>query len=162
MIYLPIDKIKPYENNPRKNDRAVNSVAESLKQFGPQAPIILDKNHVIICGHTRYKAAVQIGLTEFPCVVASNLSEEQVRAYRLADNKTGEQADWDFDLLDDELAQILDINMSSFGFVDTSNIDWNDVPELSEKTYDEPKKTLLRCPHCQHIDSAAHFMKVQE
>lgn len=162
MIYLPLDKIIPYENNPRKNDRAVDSVAESLKEFGPQSPIILDKNHVIICGHTRYKAAKKIGLAEFPCVIASGLSEEQAIAYRLADNKTGEQADWDFDLLDDELARILDIDMSAFGFVDTSGIDWDDVPELTEKTYEEPPKTLLRCPHCQHVDSATHFIKVKE
>ena len=116
MVYLPIAAIKPYENNPRKNDPAVDKVVESLRAFGPQAPIIVDKDYVIIAGHTRWKAAKKLGMDEFPCVVAEQLDEEQVRAYRLADNKTGEFADWDEAKLDEELAEILNIDMELFGF----------------------------------------------
>lgn len=116
MVYLPLKDIKPYENNPRKNDQAVDKVASSLEAFGAQSPIIVDKNHVIIAGHTRYKAAKKLGWDEFPCVVAEALSDEQARAYRMADNKTGEFADWDDDKLDEELAKILDIDMGAFGF----------------------------------------------
>lgn len=116
MIYLPIKDIKPYENNPRKNDKAVDYVVASLEAFGPQAPIIVDRDYVIIAGHTRWKAAKKLGYTDFPCVIAESLTDEQVRAYRLADNKTGEFADWDEAKLDEELAKILDIDMESFGF----------------------------------------------
>lgn len=92
---VSIDSIKPYENNPRDNDGAVGGVAESIKQFGWQQPIVVDKDSVIIVGHTRYKAAKQLHMKEVPIVVAKNLSDEQVKAYRLADNKTGEKAIWD-------------------------------------------------------------------
>lgn len=90
-----IDTIKPYENNPRDNDDAVGGVAESIKSFGWQQPIVVDKNNVIIVGHTRYKAAQKLNLKEVPIVVADKLSDDQVKAYRLADNKTGENAIWD-------------------------------------------------------------------
>lgn len=116
MVYLPLKDIKPYENNPRKNDDAVKGVAASLKEFGAQAPIIVDTNHVIIVGHTRWKAAKKLGWDEFPCIIADSLTEEQAAAYRLADNKTGEAAEWDEDKLDQELARILNIDMEQFGF----------------------------------------------
>lgn len=113
---VSIDSIKPYKNNPRDNEAGVDAVANSIKEFGWQQPIVVDKDNVIIVGHTRYKAAKKLGMDKVPVVVASNLSDEQVRAYRLADNKTGELTDWDVDLLDDELDDILDIDMSDFGF----------------------------------------------
>lgn len=129
MIYLSLSEIKPYKNNPRKNDKAVEKVAASLRQFGPQAPIIVDENHVIIAGNTRYKAAKKIGLKEFPCVIAYNLNEEQVNAYRLADNKTGEFAEWDEEKLDEELAKILNIDMEQFGF------EFDDEEEVKDDKY---------------------------
>lgn len=104
MVYLPLDEIKPYEKNPRKNKDAVKYVAESLKEFGAQSPIIVDKDMVIIAGHTRLLAAKQIGMKEFPVIIADGLSKEQVKAYRLADNKTAEKSDWDDDLLSQEIA----------------------------------------------------------
>lgn len=110
-----ISDIKPYKRNPRKNENAVDKVAESIKQFGWQQPIVVDKDGVIIVGHTRYKAAKKLGFTEVPVLWATDLTEEQVRAYRLADNKTNELAEWDIALLDEELADI-DIDMSAFGF----------------------------------------------
>lgn len=112
----PLDQIQPYENNPRKNEAAVEKVMESLKEFGWQQPIVTDKDGVIIAGHTRLLAARRLGLKTAPVVVAEELTEEQVKAYRLADNKTNEFADWDIDLMDAELLSIGDIDMALFGF----------------------------------------------
>lgn len=95
---MKIDEVKPYPNNPRNNDDGVEAVANSIKEFDWQQPIVVDKDNVIIVGHTRYKAAKKLGMDKVPVVVASNLSDEQVRAYRLADNKTGELTDWDMSL----------------------------------------------------------------
>lgn len=113
---VSINKIKPYEKNPRKNDDAVDAVASSIKEFGWQQPIVVDSGGTIIVGHTRYKAAKKLKLEEVPIVVADKLTKEQVNAYRLADNKSGELACWDDNLLDQELNNILDIDMSQFGF----------------------------------------------
>lgn len=113
---VSIDSIKPYKNNPRDNEAGVDAVANSIKQFKWQQPIVVDKDNVIIVGHTRYLAAKKLGLKEVPVKVATGLTPEQVKAYRLADNKTGELTDWNLDLLDDELDSIIDINMSDFGF----------------------------------------------
>ena len=116
IIDKKITEIKPYEKNPRKNDNAVDAVASSISQFGFKNPIVIDGNNVIICGHTRYKAAQKLGLDVVPCVVADDLTEEQIKAYRLADNKVSELAEWDIDLLGEELDGIFDIDMSDFGF----------------------------------------------
>ena len=113
---VKVDDLKPYENNPRFNDDAVEYVAKSIKEFGFKVPIVLDKNNVIVAGHTRYKASMELGLKEVPCIVADDLNEEQIKAFRLADNKVSEQASWNYDLLDLELDDILDINMDEFGF----------------------------------------------
>lgn len=95
IINVSIDKIKPYENNPRDNDNAVDGVAKSIKAYGWQQPIVVDKDNVIIVGHTRYRAAKKLGMKTVPVLVADKLNEQQVKAYRLADNKTGENAIWD-------------------------------------------------------------------
>ena len=110
-----IDSIREYENNPRHNEKAVEAVAESIKQFGFRVPIVIDADGVIVCGHTRLKAARRLGLSAVPCVVADDLTPEQIKAYRLADNKTAELAEWDFAKLEQELAEI-DADMSLFGF----------------------------------------------
>lgn len=117
VVNLPIDDLIPYEKNPRKNDKAVKFVAESIKQFGFKVPIVIDKSNVVICGHTRLKAAKKLGLDEVPCIIADDLTEEQIKAFRLADNKVSEQAEWDFDLLDAEINDILTLDMGDFGFV---------------------------------------------
>ena len=125
-----LDDITPYENNPRNNDQAVDAVAESLKEFGWQQPIVIDADGIIIAGHTRYKAARKLGYETAPVVVADMLTPEQVKAYRLADNKTNEAAEWDFALLDSELAEIMDIDMSAFGFeIDDQGPTADDVQE---------------------------------
>lgn len=127
---IKLSEIKPYEKNPRKNDDAVKYVAESIKEFGFKVPLVIDKNGVIVAGHTRYKAAKQLKMKTVPCLVADDLTDEQVRAFRLADNKVAEQAEWDFNLLDDELAQILDIDMDAFGFL-------NDIDEKTEEATED-------------------------
>ena len=99
----PISEIKPYEHNPRRNDDAVDAVAASIREFGFRQPIVVDENMVIIVGHTRWKAAVKLGLAAVPVHVATGLSPEQAKAYRLADNRSNEFADWDFEKLLPEL-----------------------------------------------------------
>lgn len=112
-----IKDIKPYENNPRKIPaEAVEKVANSIREFGMQQPIVVDKDMVIIVGHTRFKACQSLRMGTVPCVIAENLTEEQTRAYRLADNKTNEFTSWDNDLMDFELGIIADIDMEQFGF----------------------------------------------
>lgn len=115
IIEKNISEIKEYENNPRKNEKAVAAVAASIKEFGFKVPIIIDKDGVIVAGHTRLKAAKRLGMNEVPCIVADDLTDEQIRAFRLADNKTAELAEWDMDLLPLELADI-SLPMDVFGF----------------------------------------------
>ena len=114
--YVDINSIKPYKKNPRKNEEAIPYVMESIKQFGFKNPVILDKDNVIVAGHTRIESAKRLGITEIPCIYADDLTDEQIKAFRLADNKVAEIAEWDIDLLDTELDDILNIDMSDFGF----------------------------------------------
>lgn len=114
---VKIDDIVPYENNPRHNADAIEPVKESIRQFGFKVPMILDKENVIVAGHTRYEAAKALGMTEVPVIYADDLSEEQVRKFRLVDNKTAEFAEWDFAKLEEELAE-LDFGDFDFGFSD--------------------------------------------
>ena len=113
--YISTDKLIPYINNPRVNDNAVDKVAASIKEFGFKNPIIIDKENVIVAGHTREKAARKLGLKEVPTIRAEDLSDTQIKAFRLADNKTSEFSEWDVELLDIELDNI-NINMGDFGF----------------------------------------------
>ena len=115
IINKQVKELKPYENNPRINDKAVDAVAASIKEFGFKQPCVIDTDNVLICGHTRLKAAQKLGLSEIPCILADDLTDDQIKAFRLADNKTAELAEWDFDMLDLELADI-DLDMSGFGF----------------------------------------------
>lgn len=145
VISKSIDEITPYINNPRNNDQAVDAVANSIKEFGWQQPIVVDKNMVIIVGHTRYKAAKKLKLDKVPVVVAANLTDEQAKAYRLADNKVGELADWNDDLLSDELAGIDDIDMSDFGFDeldDHAELEDAKDDDFDEEPPEEPKSKM--------------------
>lgn len=129
MVMRAVEEIIPYTNNPRINDGAVEHVANSIREFGFKNPIIVDGSGVIIAGHTRLKAAKQLGLDEVPVIVADDLNEEQVKAYRLADNKTGEIATWNDDLLQLEMSELIgDFDMSEFGF-DMDDFDLFDTPE---------------------------------
>lgn len=118
IIEKKLDEIMPYEKNPRNNDGAVESVMASIREFGFKVPIVIDKEGTIVAGHTRYKASRRLHLETVPCIIADDLTEEQIKAFRLADNKVGELADWDDDLLGAELDGIFDIDMSMFGFSD--------------------------------------------
>lgn len=132
IISKKISDIRPYEKNPRRNDDAVKYVAKSIEEFGFKVPIVIDKNGVIVCGHTRYKAAKMLNFDSVPCIMADDLTDEQIKSFRLADNKVAEKAEWDFDLLNEELSDIFDFDMVEFGFedvgLDTSDnvIDWGD------------------------------------
>lgn len=162
IVYKKIKDLVPYEKNPRYNDEAVDYVANSIKEFGFKVPIVIDKNNVIIAGHTRYKASEKLGLKEVPTIVADDLTEEQVKAYRLADNKVSEKATWDYDLLDEELSNILDINMNDFGFLDT-DIDWDSVGDFDKGTeYEETEYERLVCPKCGAVDYKEHFRKATQ
>lgn len=118
IVEKKLAELTPYENNPRNNEAASEYVANSIRQFGFKVPIVIDKNNVIVCGHTRYLAAHKLNMKTVPCIVADDLTDEQIKAYRLADNKVAEKATWDFNLLDEELGELfaVDINMEDFGF----------------------------------------------
>lgn len=117
VIQMNLAEIKPYDNNPRINDDAIDAVAKSIQEFGFKNPIIIDKDNVIVCGHTRRLAAMKLGLKEVPCIKADDLTEDQIRAFRVADNKTSELSTWDLDKLKIELGEI-ELDMSDFGFED--------------------------------------------
>lgn len=135
IIYLKLGDIHPYEKNPRNNDQAVDAVAASIKEFGFKVPIIIDKDNVIVAGHTRYKAATKLGFDEVPCIKADDLSEEQIKAFRLADNKVAELAEWDFKLLGEEL-EGLTMDMEQFGFEmeeEETEVVEDEVPDIPEE-----------------------------
>ena len=142
IVEKKITELKEYENNPRNNDDAVEAVAESIQQFGFKVPIVIDGNGVIIAGHTRRKAAVRLGLDTVPCIIADDLTPEQIQAFRLADNKTAELAEWDFEALEKELAELaeleLDFDMSDFGFDELKE----EEPEVVEDNFDEESETI--------------------
>lgn len=115
IVYKTIDELKPYKRNPRNNDGAVDAVAASIKEFGFKVPIVIDTDGEIIAGHTRLKAAQKLGLAEVPCIIADDLTPDQIKAFQLADNKTAELAEWDFEFLQLELDEIK-LDMSDFGF----------------------------------------------
>ena len=149
IINKKIEELKPYEKNPRINDEAVQYVAKSIKEFGFKVPINIDKNGVIVAGHTRYKASIELGLKEVPCIVADDLNDEQIKAYRLADNKVSENSRWDYELLDEELNNIFDIDMSDFGFVNADDIDIDNFFENKPETSEEKEEELITCPYCK-------------
>lgn len=134
IIEININEIKRYKNNPRFNEQAVDAVANSIKEFGWKVPIVVDNNYIIVAGDTRYQAAQKLGLKEVPCIIADDLNEEQIKAFRLADNKVGEIAEWDFTKLEEELMSIQDIDMSEFEF------DMSMFEEEIEEKKEEPKK----------------------
>lgn len=116
ITYLSVDKLKPYPQNAKKHpDDQIEYIANSIREFGFKQPIVIDKNNEVIIGHGRLLASKKLGLKEVPCVVADDLTEEQIKALRLADNKTNE-SEWDLSFLDVELGDIFDIDMSLFGF----------------------------------------------
>ena len=122
IIKMKVEELIPYINNPRNNENAIDKVASSISEFGFKNPIVIDKNNVVINGHTRLLASKKLGLKEVPCIVADDLTEAQVKAFRIADNKTSEYATWDEELLKIELEQLEDMNFN----LDDLNIDYSD------------------------------------
>ncbi|MBR0221025.1 MAG: ParB N-terminal domain-containing protein [Synergistaceae bacterium] len=152
---IKIENLKKYDNNPRKiTEQAINAVAESIKEFGFKIPIVIDANNIIIAGHTRLAAAQELGLTEIPCVIADDLNEEQVKAFRLADNKVASLSLWDFKKLDEELDGIINLDMSNFGFDEVANLDKLDdffAPAANNSDADKThtqEEGKIKCPHC--------------
>ena len=141
-----VSELRPYENNPRINGNAVEYVAKSIKEFGFKVPLVIDTNDVVVCGHTRLLACEKLGIKEVPCVIADDLSEEQIKAYRLADNKVGEIAEWDIGLLNLELDDIT-LDMSEFGFNDIFEEEPKEPKEredLSDKVH-ETLEVIIEC-----------------
>lgn len=147
IIYMSVDELIPYENNPRKNTKAVDKVAKSIEEFGFKVPIVVDENKVIVAGHTRLLASKQLGLDVVPVIVADGLTDEQVRAFRLADNKVSEFSKWDEDKLRAELEQ-LEIDMAQFGFeiMDSLEKEEEQEPEIkfTEELGEESNYIVLK------------------
>ena len=150
---ISLTDIHPYARNPRKNDEAVKNVAASIREFGFLVPLVIDREHEIVAGHTRFKAAQSLGMKEVPCVIADELTEDQIKAFRLADNKVGELAAWDMDLLPLELADI-QMPMTDFGFEAISDEDFSEnftlddgekkpFQQISITVHDEQAKLIL-------------------
>lgn len=161
---LSVDAIKPYEKNPRFNEEAIPLVAASLRDFGWQQPIVIDKDGVIVAGHTRYAAALSLKMTHVPCVRASNLTPEQIRAYRLVDNKTNEYATWDNDLLGEEIDALpmFDMKQYGFGFNAASEQEVLDAFEMKDADDDgkviESGKITLKVP-LEYKDKIAQWLR---
>ena len=146
---IKLSSLQEYENNPRYNDGAVDAVAASIREFGFKVPVIVDGDNVIVAGHTRVKAARKLGMSAVPCIIADDLTPEQIKAFRLADNKTAELAGWDFTKLEEELSGISEqFDITEFGFAGKEeDIDIDSFfEEAGEKKEKEPKK--IQCPHC--------------
>ncbi len=156
-----LSEIKPYPGNPRVNDDAIAAVAASIREFGFRQPIVVDTEGVIVVGHTRWKAAQLLGLAKVPVHVATDLTPEQIRAYRIADNKTNELAEWDFDLLPLELSALrdADFDLRLLGFsqdelarifdpgVQEGLTDPDDVPEPPDEATTQPGDLWLLGEH---------------
>ena len=151
IIDVPIKSLKPYKRNPRKNDKAVEYVANSIRQFGFKVPIVIDENYEIVCGHTRWKAAKVIGLDSVPCIMADDLTPDQIKVFRLSDNKTAEMADWDFDLLELEFNDIDPdlFDMADFGFFHDEEQEEQKPTEVTEDDFDESTVTESVCKRGQ-------------
>lgn len=155
---IDINKIKVYENNPRINDKAVKYVANSIKKFGFLVPIVIDKDNIIVCGHTRYLASKELNLKTVPCIRAENLTEKQIKAFRIADNKVHEKSSWNNDLLKEELTQLQDFgfNLEELGFLDFE-LDYifgeeSDIDSLfaEHENKENKKEKKVICPECGH------------
>ena len=163
VVEIPTDELVEYENNAKLHPHEqVDQIASSIQEFGFNSPILAWHNEQgepeIVAGHGRLMAARKLGMEKLPVVFLDHMSEEQRRAYILVDNKLTMNSDFDFEILADELADIT-FDMGEFGFVE--QIDWDFGGELTEESYEEPEKNLIRCPQCGHVDSRERFVKAQ-
>ena len=136
IVYVSIDKIKPYKNNPRNNKKAIDKVAKSIREYGFKVPCVLDSNFVLITGHTRYEAAKKIGMKKIPCIIADDLSTAKANAFRIADNKVAEYSTWDMEKLKEELSkiQLEDIEFDEMGFDDDFSLEKLGLVTMEEGT----------------------------
>lgn len=147
IIEKSIDELIPYENNPRLNENAIDYVAKSIEDFGFKVPLVIDINNVIVAGHTRYLASRKLGIDKIPCLVADDLNTEQIKAFRLVDNKVAEYSEWDMDKLHEELNDIK-MDMSKFELFSFDEIDINEEDFLLDEDRKEKEKEIKVCPHC--------------
>jgi len=172
---LKPSEITPYFRNPRKNEDAIEGVAESIQAFGFQNPIIIDNNNVIVCGHTRWKAALKLELKEIPCIRTNGLSEAKIKAYRIADNKYGERAEWDFALLKDEFAELdtgeIDLELTGFNLDEIEQMmtiygdeyspsdEWKGMPEFNQEDKTAYQSIHVHFLNQKDVDSFAKLIK---
>lgn len=145
IVEKKIGDLVPYDKNPRDNSLAVQYVEESIRQFGFKVPMVIDKNNVVVCGHTRLLAAKKLKMKTVPCIVADDLTQEQIDAYRLADNRVAEFSQWDFDMLQEELKDIENVDMEKFLFQIIEP-----TPKKEKMKKDEDGRELVSCPKCHH------------
>lgn len=138
VVYMAVSELVPYENNPRNNEKAVEAVANSIREFGFKNPIIVDRQKVIVSGHTRRLAALKLGLDQVPVVYADDLTDDQIKAFRLADNRVAEMAAWDEDLLKEEMAKAVDFEFGDYGF-DQADLDEIVKKDVNIKTHKRPR-----------------------
>src|SRR4029453_8361423 len=156
----PIDRVIPYDRNPRLNDQAVDAVAASLKEFGFRQPIVGDKGGGVLVGHTRWKAAKKLGLAQVPVHVATDLTPEQAKAYRLADNQTAAIAEWDKELLPPELTdlKVANFDLGLLGFSEDELARWlqpvqeglddrDDIPAPPDEATTQPGELIILGQH---------------
>ena len=162
IIKLNINDLKPYEKNAKLHPKEqIEQIKKSIEKFGMNDPIgIWGNENIIVEGHGRLEALKELGFSEVECIRLDHLTNEERKAYTLAHNKLTMNSDFDFDLLNEELDSILDINMENFGF-ENIDIDWNNVEDLSEQNYEKPTHNMLECPKCHHVDRDIHFKKVE-
>lgn len=144
LVMRKTQDLTPYGKNPRNNDGAVDAVAASIKTFGFKVPLVIDSQGVVVCGHTRLKAAIKLGIAEIPCVIADDLTPEQIKAFRLADNKVAEIATWDKEILRDELLSLadLDFDMRDFGFSSVDTWEQREGKSLADRYIVPPFSVL--------------------
>ena len=166
IVYLSPNELTPYENNTRKHaPEDIDQIKESIIADGFNDPIgIWGDNNLIVEGHGRQIAAIEMGLDKVPCIRLDHMTETQRRDYAIRHNRTAELSDWDFGNLEEEIAalEIEGIDLSGLKFDMGKNIDWADVDDLSEANYDEPEHEMLECPACHHVDRKIHFKKVEK
>lgn len=165
-LWCDPSEVMPYEKNAKLHDeKQVNIIANSIKQFGWQQDCVVTRDKVLVIGHGRRLAAIQLGCKMPYHMVdktADELTEADIKALLLADNKTAESG-WDLDFLSTELEDIgAEIDMTEFGFADPEEIDWSRVEDLNDDSYEEPEHEMLECPYCHHVDRKIHFKKVDK